>query len=94
LGASDAELLVQLFQDLDAGVVDADELKVIFHGNVRWPRVIAEQKKLKRALAQMVLEPEDPPDDPPPAQVPTSAPALPPRPDKAAILRKLRAKAG
>ena len=74
-------------------MIDGDELRIIFQGAVRWPQVIAAQKKGKLALVRSVPEPEEPPAPPAPSSV-AAAPAGPSRPDKQTILRKLRAKAG
>lgn len=81
LAASDAELMIHLFQDIDAGTIDRDEIGVIFNGAMPWKRVIAANAadRARRSTPETS-----------PAQ-PQGAPS---RPDKATILRKLRAKSG
>lgn len=81
LAASDAELMIHLFQDIDAGMIDRDELGIIFNGAMPWKRVIEANAVARARLPAPVASPAQPQE-------------APSRPDKATILRKLRAKSG
>lgn len=73
-------------------MIDAEEIGLIFKGGVHWEKVIATNKRARLALVSPRRQ-EEPEETPAERPAPTS-PSAGARPDKAAILRRLRAKAG
>lgn len=72
-------------------MIDAEEISLIFKGGVRWDKVIATSKRARLGLVSRQVEEEEAPPAPAPK---TSSPSTVSRPNKTAILQRLRAKSG